>query len=222
MKANEYDRQLTEDEIRGKAHREFVGGLWDEIGKLQFEFMRSRGLEPQHRLLDIGCGALRGGVHFVRYLAPDRYFGLDINASLIDAGRRELHDAGLADRRARLEVSNRFDFPAFGAHFDYAIAISVFTHLPMNSIVRCLAEARDVLLPHGVLFASFFEAPAPAWLRPLRHEPGEITTHYDADPYHYAVAEMRHMAHVVGLRVESIGDWAHPRDQRMLAFSRDS
>ena len=38
-----------------------IGGLWDEMGKHQFEFLQSKGLEPQHKLLDIGCGSLRGG-----------------------------------------------------------------------------------------------------------------------------------------------------------------
>ena len=44
-------------------HREYVGGLWDEMGKLQFDFMVSQGLSPEHTMLDIACGALRGGVH---------------------------------------------------------------------------------------------------------------------------------------------------------------
>lgn len=40
---------------------EAVGGDWEKIGKLQFEFLVSRGLRPHHRMLDIGCGTLRGG-----------------------------------------------------------------------------------------------------------------------------------------------------------------
>lgn len=42
-------------------HRIAVGGMWDEIGKLQFEFMVKQGLKPHHKFLDIGCGSLRGG-----------------------------------------------------------------------------------------------------------------------------------------------------------------
>ena len=47
------------------AHREQVGGLWDEIGALQIDFLRAQGLRPGDTLLDVGCGCLRGGVHFV-------------------------------------------------------------------------------------------------------------------------------------------------------------
>lgn len=42
-------------------HRGAVGGMWDQIGKLQFEFMVKHGLKPEHKFLDIGCGSLRGG-----------------------------------------------------------------------------------------------------------------------------------------------------------------
>ena len=49
-------------------HRNSVGGMWDEIGGLQRDFVLGEGLTPDMRLLDIGCGCLRAGVHFVRYL----------------------------------------------------------------------------------------------------------------------------------------------------------
>lgn len=218
MDVNVYGRQLTPEEIAAARHREFVGGLWDEVGALQFEFLRSRGLLPAHRLVDIGCGALRGGVHFVRYLEPGRYHGFDINASLLDAGRRELAAAGLADRAPHLIADDRFALSRFGATFDCALAVSLFTHLPMNHIVRCLAETRAVLRPGAALYASFFEAPDHPHLAPLPHTPGGIVTHYDADPYHYAFAQMQWMAHAAGMAVELIGPWGHPRDQRMLAF----
>ncbi|MGD0673589.1 MAG: hypothetical protein ABSB13_16080 [Candidatus Binatus sp.] len=42
-------------------HRGYVGGKWDALGQLQFEFMLKMGLKPGHVLLDTGCGALRGG-----------------------------------------------------------------------------------------------------------------------------------------------------------------
>ena len=221
MEVNIYKQQLGESEIEALAHREMVGGLWDEIGTLQFEFLRERGLAPHHRLLDVGCGALRGGVHFVRYLDPGRYYGLDINASLIEAGRHELAAAGVADRGANLLVDDAFAASRFGTTFDVALAVSVFTHLPMNHIVRCLTEVGAVMAPGARFYASYFEAPRLAHLAPLEHPAGGIVTHYDADPYHLAFAEMETLAGWAGCRVESIGDWRHPRGQKMLAFHRE-
>ena len=219
MDVNIYGRQLSAEEIAAARHRELVGGLWDEIGALQFEFLKGRGLLPSHRLADVGCGALRGGVHFIRYLEPGRYHGLDVNASLLEAGRRELAAAGLADRAPELIADGGFALSRFGVDFDVALAVSLFTHLPMNQIVRCLAATRAVLRPGAVFYASFFEAPGNPHLAPLPHAPGGVVTYYDTDPYHYAFAQVQWMAQAAGMAVELVGPWGHPRDQRMLAFT---
>lgn len=215
---NPFWQQLTPEEIAAGAHREFVGGLWDEIGRLQLEYMRSQGLRPNDRLLDVGCGALRGGLHFVRYLDAGNYYGLDINASLIEAGRLELERAGLADKGAHLEVEDRFDASQFKVEFDYAIALSLFTHLFANQIVRCLIEVMKALRSGGEFHATFFEAPRPGHLSAITHSPGEVRTCYDSDPFHYSLDEFQAMAEIAGLTVERIGEWGHPRGQRMLSF----
>ena len=217
---NSYGRELTSEEISAGAHRDFVGGLWDVLGPLQFEFMRSQGLRPHHRLLDVGCGALRGGVHFVRYLHAGHYAGIDINASLLDAGRRELEEARLDARDARLLHDDAFQFGRFKSEFDFAIAVSVFTHLPMNHIVRCLAEMHRALADGGRFFATVFAAPRAAHLEPITHVPGGVTTYYDQDPFHVSPAELDALAEFSGLRMEWIGDWAHPRAQQMVCFTR--
>eukprot|EP00929_Paragymnodinium_shiwhaense_P056529 TRINITY_DN28286_c0_g1_i2.p3 TRINITY_DN28286_c0_g1~~TRINITY_DN28286_c0_g1_i2.p3 ORF type:complete len:106 (-),score=24.72 TRINITY_DN28286_c0_g1_i2:81-398(-) len=54
-------------------YQEDVGAAWDTIGPLQLEFLRGQGLLPQHRLLDLACGSLRGGVHFVDIFAAVLY-----------------------------------------------------------------------------------------------------------------------------------------------------
>ena len=41
-------------------YKNYVGGKWDQIGKLQFEFLKKNNLKPDHCFLDIGCGAFRG------------------------------------------------------------------------------------------------------------------------------------------------------------------
>src|SRR5262249_15522950 len=45
-----------------------------------------------------------------------------------------------------------------------------------------------------------------------------FTTFFDADPFHYARAEVMALAGPLGLAVEFIGDWGHPRAQRMACF----
>jgi SAM-dependent methyltransferase len=216
---NRYSRELTAEEIGKGDHRGAVGGMWDEIGQLQIDFLKSRGLQPGHKMCDVGCGALRGGIHFVRYLDAGNYYGLDINASLLEAGRLEVKTAGLEAKAPNLLVDDKFQMSRFGVQFDYMLAVSVFTHLFANHIVRCLTEARAALAPGGQFLATFFEAPDLAHLQPIKHEPGGIVTNYDADPFHYAVEEMRTYARIAGMNTEVIGDWKHPRSQRMLAFT---
>lgn len=220
MRINEYARQLSQAEIDAKEHRELVGGLWEEVGALQFAYLKGRGLLPSHRLLDIGCGALRGGLHFIRYLDTGNYYGMDVNASLIEAGRRELVEANLADRNPHLLVADGFALSPFATSFDFAIAVSVFSHLPMNHIIECLAQTRQVLRPGAPFLASYFEAPTKAYLAPLTHPPAGIVSYCSADPYHYAFEEMQWMADSAQLDVTRIGDWGHPRGQVMLSFTR--
>lgn len=220
---NAYGRELSDAEIAAGVHREQVGGLWEELGRLQLDFLIARGLVPSMRLLDVGCGCLRGGVELVRFLEPGNYFGLEVNASLLKAGWHELAAAGLAGRLppGNLLLDGEFGAARFGVPFDLAIAQSVFTHLPANLVRRCLIELARAVVPGGRFFATFFECPegAPAALERV-HEPGGITSYLDHDPYHYRFGDFLWLADALPWRVERIGGWGHPRGQRMLLFER--
>ena len=217
---NGYWEQLSPEEIAAGKHRTMVGGFWEEIGSLQFEFMKTRGLLPEHQFVDIGCGAMRGGIYFVRYLNQGNYFGLDRNASLIQAGRLELDSVSLSDKLPNLLVNEQFELSLFETRFDYALALSVFTHLFMNHIMRCLIEVNRVLKPGGQFYATFFQSPHSGFLSPIHHTPGGITTYYDRDPFHYSFLEMENLAKIANLDVELIEEWTHPRNQKMLCFTK--
>lgn len=217
---NAYWRALDADAIRNGEHRALIGGMWDDVGALQFEFLKQAGLEPRHRLLDVGCGALRGGLHFARYLDPGHYCGMDANASLIEAARAELGAAGLDPRGAHLLADADFRFDAFGGRFDYAIAVSLFTHLFLNHIQVCLVRIAGALAPDGCFYATYFEAPATAHLDPIVHAAGEVTSHYATDPFHQSFSELAALAASAGLEANRIGDFGHPRGQYMAMFRR--
>jgi SAM-dependent methyltransferase len=219
-----YDKSYVESGVAEGRHRQLVGGRWDEIGALQLELLTQYGLKPDHTLLDVGCGCLRGGVHFVRYLDPGRYFGTDINQSLLDAGYDvELAQAGLQDRlpRTSLRSDDAFDFTGFGVQFDRAIAFSLFTHLPLNAIRICLERMADVVKPGGIFHATFFELPEgePSG-KDIRHPPADVLTHGAADPYHHRVADFRHAVEGLPWEVRYVGETKHPRGQRLVNFVR--
>ncbi len=159
-------------------------------------------------------------MHFVPYLEKQRYFGIDINASLIEAGKKELFKKGAnVGKQPDLRVTDRFDITQFGVKFDYALAASVFTHLYANHIGRCLVEVKKTLAPGGKFFATIFVAPTPLHLQPIPREPGGIITHFDLDPFHYSLVEMEMLAKFAGLSAKFIGDWGHPRHQQMMCFT---
>lgn len=217
---NKYGEELFERQKKNKSLRGRVGGLWEELGRLQLDFMKAQGLQPNNNLLDIGCGCLRGGIKFINYLDPGKYYGLDINKSLIDAGNYEIDQANLNNKKAHLLVNDAFDFELFNTKFEFMISISLFTHLPLNIIIRCLVEAEKSLATNGKYFATIFLAPKNCHLKPLKHSPGNITTNYDQDPFHYSFEELSMIAKLSGLKVKLIGHWNHPRAQQMVEFSK--
>ena len=215
---NKYGQELSEADLDRRHHRTYVGGMWDEIGRLQFNYLVAQGLQPGHTLLDIGCGALRGGLHFVRFLDVGHYAGMDVNRSLIDAAHRELAEAGLEDRQASLLVDDSFDFSTFNRTFDYMLAVSVFTHLPAELVLSCLVSARHYLKPGGRFYATVFTAGA--GVVETTQEPGGITTCSDRDPFHFTRETLAGLAADAGLRLVSVTDWDHPRAQQMARFER--
>lgn len=218
---NRYGFTLTDEQIAAGVHRGKVGRGWDETGKLQEQFLLAQGLEPTSRLLDVGCGALRAGVLLARYLEPGHYYGIDVNESLIRAALiHELPLAGLVDRvpAENLKVTDRFDCD-FGVPFEFAIAQSVFTHLPLNHIRLCLFRLAQAMAPGGRFFATFFEAPDDA---PYDSKVAQKVRHTwpERDPYHYRRDDLRWAAEsVAGWNVRYIGDWGHRRGQQMMEFT---
>ena len=223
MAENVYGRQLTPEEIAAGLHREMVGGMWEEMGRLQLEFLRREGLTPEATLLDVGCGCLRAGVHFVRFLEPGRYYGMDVNASLVQAGlERELPLAGLAGRVApdHLLVNGAFEGWRFGVAFDYAIAQSVFTHLPAAAVAGALRELARCVRPGGRLYVTFFECKGEPIPESLLHERGGVTSYRDRDPFHHRFRDLAARCAGLPWNPVHLGDWGHPRDQRMVRFER--
>jgi SAM-dependent methyltransferase len=204
-------------------HRDVIGGLWDQIGALQFEFLKAAGLEPRHTLLDVGCGSLRGGVHFVRYLDAGHYYGIDINQPLLDAGyEQEITPLGLAGRLppANLACVADFDVAEFGQRFDFVLAVSVFTHVNWCRIRLCMERLVAATRPGSTFFASYFDLPEDSSAStPLLHGL-TLSTYGHRDPFHYRVSDFRQAICGLPWILRGAEDWDHPRGQRMLSFVR--
>jgi len=212
------------EQVRNGRHRGVVGGSWEEMGQRQLDFLISHGLSADDRLIDVGCGSLRAGVKLIPFLRPGHYWGIDSNPSLLDAGwEHELGPLGLQERQPReqLVMLDDFQFEQLGQTFDVALAQSLFTHFSWNRIRRCLARLAAVVRPGGRLFATFFEVPSGQDPElPIRQQPGGIETYSDRNPYHYRFEDIELALRHLPWRAEYLGDWEHPRGQKMLAFER--
>ncbi len=203
-------------------HRHAVGGLWEEMGRLQLAFLKEQGVMPQTRVLDIGCGCLRAGVHLVDYLEAGHYAGTDISQSLLDAGYDvELAEKGLQAKlpRHHLMVDGAFHFQGLPFSPEVALAQSLFTHLPLNYLRLCLYRLRSRMAAAGRFYATFFiTQDIDRWVEPLNHSPGDIVTYPDKDPYHYLARDIELAGKDTGWDAQIIGDWNHPRAQHMVCF----
>lgn len=215
-------REFTEEEIANGVHRKFIGGHWDGHGEHQVEFLTEHGLRPEHRFLDVGCGAFRAGRHFIDMLDPGNYYGVDANLSLMETGYGvELSDA----QRKRLPVENlrandRFDVN-FGVKFDYAIAQSVFSHVSLNHMRLCLARVSRVMRPGGKFYVTFFEQPPGTKLDMITSlsKRGKAVMS-EQNVFWYFRSDLQWVAGFGAWKFRYIGDWGHPMGQKMVEYTR--
>lgn len=128
--------------------------MWKMKRAFQIDFLERAGLEPHHRLLDIGCGTLRGGIPLIDYLDEGHYCGVEVRADVLEEGRRELHEAGLEHKRPRLLAVDRLSDVEVEREFDFAWAFSVLFHMSDEIVDECIALVERSLAPGGVFYAN--------------------------------------------------------------------
>lgn len=103
-------------------------------------------IEPQHRVLELGCGVARIG----RELAPrvGQWHGADISASILKIARRRtvhLHNA-------HFHELTRPALPFATNSFDRAYSHLVLFHMDKEDLFTYLQEFARVLLPGGMVY----------------------------------------------------------------------
>ena len=181
-----------------------IGGLWEEMGTLQFDFLVQHGLRPGHTLLDIGCGTLRGGQHFIQYLNPCNYTGIDISPKAIEYGLTLVRQGGLQEKKPVLMVNKDLTFGSFqNQTFDYILAQSVFSHLLPEHIQECFNNIGRIMGTRSAFFFTYNDAGA-----------FEQTGVKD---FRYPFSFFENIATKCNVSLEDMSSaYPHPHDQRMV------
>jgi cyclopropane fatty-acyl-phospholipid synthase-like methyltransferase len=190
-----------------------IGGMWDEIGQLQIDFLKNEGLLPEHRLLDIGCGTLRGGRHFIGYLDAGRYTGTELSAKAVEAARSLIEREELTGKGATIihVADGRLTFEGLSGPYTYIFAQSVFTHLAERHIEQCFANLPNIMDDRSLFYFTFNDATEP--------------TRSSFKNFAYPFGFLSAIAEAHGLTVEDFSErYPHPGGQRMAQarLARDS
>jgi ubiquinone/menaquinone biosynthesis C-methylase UbiE len=138
-----------------------------EATRNRFAAIRSRAVilagrdgasKRQLSMLDVGCGT---GMQCLMWASEgDRAYGIDINAPLIEIGRKRA-DAAKLD--IRFDVGSATALPYHDASMDVCLVSELLEHV--QDWQSCLNEAVRILRPGGVLYASTTN-----FLCPKQHE----------------------------------------------------
>jgi SAM-dependent methyltransferase len=197
--------------------RDKVGGVevFHDVPLVFLARLNMAGLEPTHRILEIGCGVGRVARYLCDYLDDDGSFeGFDILPELIAWCQQHItpmypnfhftatplrNDAYVRD--SNLPSASTFRFPYDDNDFDFVAGNSVFTHLLPDAAANYLHESARVLKPGGVACTTWFlldddgyTNPFAAPLRPVgemgwvREKPGDAHAFLDPQNPEAAVA----------------------------------
>lgn len=135
---------------------------FDEGGRRQFIALLREGLNPESRVLEIGCGCLRVAYWLIRLLDADRYCGIEPHEGRVAWGRKALFSAEeLAAKRPRFDHNDQFEAGSFGERFDFFLAGSIWTHCAKSGIEKMLDEFVRHSSPDAVFLASWLPARTP-------------------------------------------------------------
>lgn len=137
-----------------------VGPLaaWSRVRESTIALLVEEGLQPHHKVVDLGCGHLRIGSWLIPYLEPGRYIGIEPREEAVKAGLRALVGLDVAREKA-VVFSDRTDFDvgAWGP-VDFVVARSVWSHASRDQIRATLDAFMESAQRGGKLLASFYPA----------------------------------------------------------------
>jgi len=146
----------------GSSHASLGANLVDSAGnKVEFwaagaavaqKFFRSGKVAPDHRVIEYGCGSLRVGAHFIRYLEPKKYYGVDVVDGFYEIGQTLIGEALLREKLPQFDVisdATAENLARFSADFIYSSAVCYHVH--PNEIGSYFAALEKIAAKPGAI-----------------------------------------------------------------------
>ncbi|MEZ5830457.1 MAG: class I SAM-dependent methyltransferase [Dongiaceae bacterium] len=137
------------------------------------DFLLKHGLQPGDLTVDYGCGSLRLASPLIGFLAPGKYWGMDLAQEFLDLGRAHLSPELAKTKQPRLEVIS--DEVVRRAHAErprYIISWHVCSKVPENRFDAYIGNIVAMMTPGATALVHFPEAAEMrkqtglAWARP--------------------------------------------------------
>jgi SAM-dependent methyltransferase len=139
---------------------------FDQTGRRIVTRLSALGLQPDSKVLDVGCGTGRLATQLLcRLNEKGEYYGCDISQEAIEFCRRHYVRPNFHFVRSEMtRIPLTLD-----AHFDFIWCYSVFTHVYPNEMTALMKECRRLLSAQGLFLASYYIAGRePAFLKNAR------------------------------------------------------
>lgn len=183
-------------EFKGTAEEAviFSGANGGYESRMQNDFMLAQGLMPEHRFLDLGCGALRGTIRLVDFLNDGNYYGADISVGLLKEALIECQRLKIK-HTPLLQLTDSFDLASlFDLKFDFILANSLMVHIEPDDIQEMFLGISKVLKTNGKTFVSIHP------LDEAAHDPH----HWDGYRWWYKRSWITEESAKVGLNISDI------------------
>jgi SAM-dependent methyltransferase len=127
-------------------------GYLDKLQNYQINLLKTFGLQPEHSLLDVGCGPLQGGIAFISYLNRNNYTGIEIDYHSLSVAYSQVIKHNLCHKNPTLLQSSNFGRDELNnKFFDYIWVSQLMYHLDEYRMIEIFKLMNDILKPGGVL-----------------------------------------------------------------------
>ena len=137
---------------------------FEKGGREQLAYLLTAGLNPDSKVVDLGCGVLRGGYWLIHFLDPGCYCGIEPHTERLEMGMYTILEPGILEaKRPRFDTNPHFDTSVFGDKFDFFLAYSVWTHASKLQIQATLDSFIRDSKDDGLFLTSYLPA---SWRHP--------------------------------------------------------